>query len=445
MQHVPREVMYAASELPISRNTFRLETSGATSAGSASIVTITLPESASGLDLRSFKVFMDFQTTSTAVNGKTVYGKLGRVEDLISNFEVFIGGISICNISDYNSVCRLFKLANANNNRESTIGGVSSGGTISETDEDEDLSLCFIPPIGFFAESAVRYISSNITGSITCRITFAPPSVLALKEDGVGMANNFADADSRASAALVTYRVTNIHATIDTISMGETFDKMLVERLSGEDFLPVNYLDYTTFNQFGQTGDHVTRFSIASDSVESVLSGMRQSNYTTVGIRSREFAEATTTEPHCPNAFYFESFNGTSLKKSNNLRFSYTCNSIKHPQFDASVLDAATTLAQLSDKVGNHSVGNMVSSLAHFQGGAAAFPLILNLPGQPLHVRSGYSTKGSNTSLELQFKNITPKTAAAAPQDVATISTFVAVQTKKQLRIAAHRSIAVDH
>ena len=90
-------------------------------------------------------------------------------------------------------------------------------------------------------------------------------------------------------------------------------------------------------------------------------------------------------------------------------------------------------------------LGNMVSNLAHFQGGAAAFPLILNLPGQPLHVRSGYSTKGSNTSMELQFKNLTPKTAAAASQDVATMSTFVAVQTKKQLRIAAHRSIAVDH
>ena len=179
--------------------------------------------------------------------------------------------------------------------------------------------------------------------------------------------------------------------------------------------------------------------------MEAVLSGMRQSNYTTVGIRTREFPDVTTTESHCPNAFYFESFNGTSLKKSNNLRFSYTCNSIKHPQFDASVLHAATTLAQLSDKDGNHTVGNMVSSLAHFQGGAAAFPLILNLPGQPLHVRSGYSTKGSNTSMELQFKNVRPKTESEASQDVATISTFVAVQTKKQLRIAAHRQISVDH
>ena len=149
MQHVPREVMYASSELPISRNTFRLETSGSTSAGPASIVTITLPESASGLDLRSFKVFMDLQTTSTVVNTKRVYGKLGRVEDLISNFEVFIGGVSICNISDYNSVCRLFKLANANQNREVTIDGVISSGLISDADEDEDASLCFIPPIGF--------------------------------------------------------------------------------------------------------------------------------------------------------------------------------------------------------------------------------------------------------------------------------------------------------
>ena len=54
---------YAAAKLDaFSRNKFRIETSGATTAGPSSIVTINLPEGAV-LCLRSFAVHMDVLTT----------------------------------------------------------------------------------------------------------------------------------------------------------------------------------------------------------------------------------------------------------------------------------------------------------------------------------------------------------------------------------------------
>ena len=63
MEVVPKEVAYAAAKLDaFSRNKFRTEPSGATTAGPSSIVTINLPD-ACVLDLRSFAVYFDVLTT----------------------------------------------------------------------------------------------------------------------------------------------------------------------------------------------------------------------------------------------------------------------------------------------------------------------------------------------------------------------------------------------
>ena len=72
-------------------------------------------------------------------------------------------------------------------------------------------------------------------------------------------------------------------------------------------------------------------------------------------------------------------------------------------------------------------------------------PLILNLPGQSLNVRSGFNSRGTNTNLEFELKGLQLSTAAAATQIPDQLSTFVVAQTMAQLRIAGNRQIAVDH
>ena len=111
-------------------------------------------------------------------------------------------------------------------------------------------------------------------------------------------------------------------------------------------------------------------------------------------------------------------------------------------------MDAAATTVLMADKMDKYHSGNMITSLPHFQNGAAIFPLILGLPGQPLNVRHGYDSRGSNTSFELEFKEIQVPVASAAntaSQRPASVSTVVVAQVKKQLRLASNRQIAVDH
>ena len=63
MEIVPKEVSFAAAKLEaFNRNRYRIETTGATTAGPSSIVTINLPDAAI-LDLRTFRVHMDVLTT----------------------------------------------------------------------------------------------------------------------------------------------------------------------------------------------------------------------------------------------------------------------------------------------------------------------------------------------------------------------------------------------
>ena len=451
MQYVPREVAYMASKIDVTRNTFKLTTTGSTTARPSSIITINLPEGASHVDLRSFKVFFNVLTTN---NGGAVHGKIHRMSDLIQTLEIYIGGVQVSAISDYNTVCRMYALACTSRDREQSIGSTLGGHKLLDEDGADEAYLCLalgsLP--GFFGESATRFLSSSITGSISVRLTMAPGSVLAIRED----LSTYGDLSSPAPGAVLTsaqsisYECSEIEASVDTLNLGPDVDRMLMERLSQDEFLPVNFLDYSTYNMLHQDGDHVVRFSLSSSSVEAVLAGMRLANYSDAGVRAREFEEAELTEKFCPAHFYFESFNntGNNDRKKGTLTFQYSANGIKHPQFPASVTDAAAQTVLMADKMDKYHSGNMITSMPHFNKGAAIFPLILGLPGQPIHVRHGYDSRGSNTSFELEFRNVTVPTGSGpdvASQRPSQVSTVVAAQVKKQLRLASNRQIAVDH
>ena len=95
MEVVPKEVAFAAAKLDaFNRNRYRIETTGATTAGPSSIVTINLPDAAV-LDLRTFRVHMDVLTTAAAGATGQVRAKCPHASDLIANMEVYMGGDAI--------------------------------------------------------------------------------------------------------------------------------------------------------------------------------------------------------------------------------------------------------------------------------------------------------------------------------------------------------------
>ena len=444
---VPRDIAFAVAKMErFNRNRFRLETNGATTAGPSSIVTLSLPSNAI-LDLRSFKVHLDVQTTSDATSTNAIYAKLpSDSSSLIQQCEVYCGGVQISQgFSEYNTVSRVKKLVHSSRDRETSVDGTLSHGLISEDDAIEQVSMIFKPCIGLFAESSTRYLPTSLTGDISVRLTLASTAVLAYKEVTVNMGGSFTDAAARVAALNTTYSVVDIHATVDTVQISDVYEKMLLDRLSREETLNINMKEYYTFALHGTTGTaHDVRFSLSASSIDAIYTVCRDANYQTAGVATRDYSGATLSDDHCANFFKFKAFNNATTARGS-VRFQYNCNNVQHPQYQADILDAASDFVMLTDQHGHSGRGNMVCSLLDFMDGKAVFPLVLNMPSNPVAVQSGYNSRGNNTQFSFSISGQTLPAANADTQLTAALSTLCVVETTAQIRIGGAKQVAVSY
>ena len=151
MEVVPKEVAFAAAKLDaFDRNRYRIETTGATTAGPSSIVTINLPDAAV-LDLRTFRVHMDVLTTAAAGATAQVRAKCPHASDLIANMEpmeVYMGGVQIQQrIAEYNTATRMFKIPTVLFDRRHSVDALLHNGVMHTNDAVDDLSIVFQPLI----------------------------------------------------------------------------------------------------------------------------------------------------------------------------------------------------------------------------------------------------------------------------------------------------------
>ena len=109
------------------------------------------------------------------------------------------------------------------------------------------------------------------------------------------------------------------------------------------------------------------------------------------------------------------------------------------------MLDAAHETIMLTNEHGLGARGTMVSSLADFCDGKAIFPLILNMPGNPIAVSSGLNTRGANTQFSVSLQGQTLPAANAAAQVTAALSTYVLVETTATMMIQGAKSVAMSY
>ena len=76
------------------------------------------------------------------------------------------------------------------------------------------------------------------------KISFAQPNVLVPKEDGQDVGNNLS-ADAKTAAARLTYSVSNMFMTCDSVIPPAAYNEALRERLSSGD-IRINYKNYYT-------------------------------------------------------------------------------------------------------------------------------------------------------------------------------------------------------
>jgi hypothetical protein len=447
MEVVPRDVAFAVARMEgYNSNVFRLETNGATSAGPNSIITMSLPSNAV-IDLRSFKVHLDVSTTLDDTAANTIYGKLpADSASLIQSCEVYCGGIQIAQgFSEFNTVSRVKKIVYSNRDRESSIDQTLYHGIITADNSIDTVSMIFKPNIGFFAETSTRYLPTSILGDISVRLTLAPNSVLAYKEEVVAPGGNFTSNAARVAAQSISYSVTSIHATIATCTLGAMYETMLLDRLSQEEYLAINFKEYYTFGLHGTNSTaHDVRFSLSASSIDRIYTVCRDSNYQSAGIKTQAYTGATLSDSNCSNYLHFKSYND-SFTTRGSLRYQYQVNNVQHPQFSADCLDAAHELLMVSDGHGNNGRGNMITSLQDWNNGKAIVPLQLSMPGQPVNVMAGYNSRGNNTQFSVSISGQTMPAANVDAQISGRISTLVIVETTAQLRISGAKQVSVSY
>ena len=145
MEVVPQEVRFAAAKLAaFNRNRLKLETAGSTTASAGNIVTVTLPENAV-IDLKSFKVHMRLTTTDLNANATHARAKLpADVSSLISNFEVYIGGVSVAqSCAEFGSCCKILKIVRSSRDRDGSIDNTLAHGAITTNQAVDDVNVVF--------------------------------------------------------------------------------------------------------------------------------------------------------------------------------------------------------------------------------------------------------------------------------------------------------------
>lgn len=453
MDVVSPDVAFATARLEgFNKATIRLETNGATQATPNSIVTINLPSNCT-VDMQSWLVHLDIACQSgnaydpVANSSSTVFSRLpADTSSLFSQLEVYAGGVQIAQgFSEFHTVSKVKKLLNSSRDRDNSIDKTLYHGEIDSGDTNEVVTVAFKPLIGLFGECSTRYWPLSVLGDVTVRLTLASNAVLAYKVNSVAMGTELTPLQQTTAAGL-SYTVTNIHSTIDTVSLGEMYESMLLARLREEPFIACNFKEYYTFNQHGTlTEDHDVRFALSASSIDRVYAVCRYGNYQTPGVVPRSYPAVSGGDALCSNFFYFSSFNDPGVmgefKDKGTFKYQWQVNNVQRPQFRADIIDAAHETLMVSDYQGLRANGNMITSLADYQQGKAIIPLQLCKPGESVAVASGYNSRGNNSHCSLSLQGQTGLAADSAAQIPDNMSTLIIVETTAQLRISGQKQI----
>ena len=447
MEVIPSSIQFAVGKLEnYNVNNFKVMPNGSTTAGPDQRVQFSLPSS-STLLLDTFNIHMDVLTTSVTSATNAIRGKLpSDSASLIAQMTVSCNGVPISqSFSEFNTASKIKKLTHSDRNRDGSVDNVLSHGTMTTGDAVDDVSLIFRPSIGFFSENSTNAFPSGIAGDLVVEIVFAPASVLGYKEHGRAMNLDFSNGAHRTAATAVTYSVSNLYATIDTVDFGPGYQQLLATQLtSSEEGLKCRFKEFYSYSLKSTTGDaHDVRFALSCASLDAIYVVMRDANYEQNGIRTRQCAGVSLSDANVANAFKFKSFN-SSTTKAGTLKYQFDVNSIKKPMHEATILDAACELVKINE--GYHHKGMMASSLQDYNDSKAVFPLCLNYPGAGgVAVQSGFSSRGSQSQMTFSIKGLTLPTADADSQTTAALSTYVLCETTATLVINAMRSVVPQY
>ena len=150
-------------------------------------------------------------------------------------------------------------------------------------------------------------------------------------------------------------------------------------------------------------------------------------------------------DAHTSNQLFFTSGNGSNSHKVGGLKYQYFINNVPQASFMSNVLDAAADLCLIGDRTASTSSGHMITSLDDFQTGKTIFPCVLNMQENMSNVRTGYSCRGSNSSVSVNFTGLTMPTVAANLGIDGKISMLTVAECSQVMHIRGGRQLQIEY
>ncbi len=231
-------------------------------------------------------------------------GRISCLKALIERVEVAMGGVVLSQGTNFTNVLCEAKKALHTDYTDAVLGHpeyiratsyVNPADTYATTDNENDTSTyyCVDDWEGFLSTAEPMLFDTSIVPNIRIRLYMATDNVLSnVKTTVLGTASgSFADsAGANATSGaplpddpnttLPKYELTDIHATIECISLADmTYENMLASQMASAGELEVPYKAYYTFNDT-HTGS--SKFSVSASSLDRIWLAWRGSDYNSV-------------------------------------------------------------------------------------------------------------------------------------------------------------------
>jgi len=462
-EYLPDSAQYVVKEVSeVSRNQFKLETVSSDTAGPNRIITFNLPENAI-IDLKSLKFFADVACSGAGAGADQVFGKLPQhASSLIAGLEVYINGQQVQNrASEYFTIAQAERLAKSNIDKDNSTDRSLSHSYITGDDADDDETVCISEWVGFLSDASTRYVNTGILGQIQIRLSLSGNFALVPKQKSVDLGLPFTSGAAGTNAQSISYSMSKMYFTCDTISLSPMYNEALRSRLMNGG-LELNYREFYSFQLDGiQAGNSIgssTRFSLSSGCINRLTGIYRDASYTEIK-RSSKLPNANGVSAYTSNALKFRSYAGSGVagqpatKKSANTTWKFLVNNVSYPQFNASWMDLLGNVAYGVDKVDQDNSGTLITSKESYNLGKFLAPCLLEMPtGFGVAAMSGYNSRGINTQMVMQCAaqliplNGQPTATGGDDGDLNTgaVSSMVIADTTAKLMIESGRSLAVQ-